>query len=83
MTEFFVKLHSMMQVKQFVTSASAIPVDIDVISGRYTVDAKSILGVCSLVEMERQPLTVRVYGEDVHGQTFLESVKDLAVEPEE
>ena len=82
MTEFFVTLHSMMQVKHFVTSASAIPVDIDVISGRYTVDAKSILGVCSLVEMERQPLTVRVYGEDSHGQAFLECVRDLVAEVE-
>ena len=66
MTEFYVSLHSINDVKQFVTSASMMRVDIDVISGRYTVDAKSILGLCSL-DLDK-PVLVRVYGEDADGQ---------------
>lgn len=80
MTEFLAALHSMSDVKQFVTAASLMPVDIDVISGRYTVDAKSILGLCSL-DLE-QPVTVRVYGEASDGAAFMEHVAALVV-PEE
>lgn len=81
MTEFYVSLHSINDVKQFVTSASMMRVDIDVISGRYTVDAKSILGLCSL-DLEK-PVLVRVYGEDADGQSFRGAVEKLVTEPPE
>ncbi len=81
MTEFYVLLHSVNDVKQFVTSASMIPVDIDVISGRYTVDAKSILGLCSL-DLDK-PVLVRVYGEDADGQSFRGAVEKMIAEPPE
>ena len=66
MTEFYVKLHSIADVKLFVTRASLMPVDIDVVSGRYTVDAKSILGLCSL-DLEK-PVQVKVYGGPEEGE---------------
>ena len=75
MTEFYVSLKSVGDVKQFVTSASLMPVDIDVISGRYTVDAKSILGLCSL-DLDK-PVLVRVYGADGDGAAFRERVRAL------
>ena len=75
MTEFQVLLHSMHDVKRFMSSASLMPVDIDVISGRYTVDAKSILGLCSL-DLDK-PVTVRVYGEGRDGEVFRAQVEDL------
>ena len=75
MTEFYVSLKSVGDVKQFVTSASLMPVDIDVISGRYTVDAKSILGLCSL-DLDK-PVLVRVYGADGDGTAFRERVRAL------
>lgn len=81
MTEFYVRLHSMADVKRFVTSASVVPVDIDVISGRYTVDAKSMLGLCSL-DLE-QPVMVRVYGADEAGRVFRQSVAALETEAPE
>ena len=81
MTEFYASLHSINDVKQFVTSASMMRVDIDVISGRYTVDAKSILGLCSL-DLEK-PVLVRVYGEDADGQSFRGAVEKLVTEPPE
>lgn len=77
MTEFYAALHSMADVKQFVTAASLMPVDIDVISGRYTVDAKSILGLCSL-DLE-QPVKVRVYGETADGSAFMENISPMIV----
>lgn len=78
MTEFYVQLHSMADVKHFVTSASMVPVDIDVISGRYTVDAKSILGLCSL-DLDH-PVLVRVYGEQTEGEIFRGGVEQMIVE---
>lgn len=77
MTEFRVSLHSVSEVKQFVTAASLMAVDIDVISGRYTVDAKSILGLCSL-DLDK-PVAVRVYGDASDGETFRERVRALIV----
>ncbi len=81
MTEFYVSLHSMGDVKKFVTAASLSSVDIDVCSGRYTVDAKSILGICSL-ELER-PVQVKVYGAAEDGAAFREDISDLVVQPPE
>ena len=82
MTEFYALLQSVKDVKQFVTAASLSPVDIDVVSGRYTVDAKSILGICSL-DLDK-PVLVKVYGGDGEGRNFREQVAGLVAEkPEE
>ena len=77
MTEFLASLHSMADVNQFVGAASRMHADIDVISGRYTVDGKSILGICSL-NLE-QPVQVRVYGDPSEGQAFMDSVSAMVV----
>ncbi len=82
MTEFYVALHSVSDVKQFVNAASLSRVDIDVVSGRYTVDAKSMLGLCSL-DLDH-PVLVRVYGASGDGADFQSSVAGMVVEaPEE
>ncbi len=48
MTVFTVLLSSINDVKRFVSAANSLPCDIDVISGRYVIDAKSIMGMFSL-----------------------------------
>lgn len=80
MTEFYASLDSIRAVREFVSAASLTPVDIDVVSERYTVDAKSILGLFSL-NLE-EPVQVKVYGTEADGQAFLEKVADMIVEPE-
>ncbi len=79
MTEFYVSLHSVADVRHFVSAATLVPAEIDVISGRYTVDAKSIMGIMSL-ELA-SPVMVRVYGEETDGAGFRAEVKNLVVEP--
>ena len=37
------------QVKRFVNLVAQAPYDVDMVSGRYTVNAKSMLGIYSLV----------------------------------
>ena len=48
MKTFSIQLASIADVKRFVTAASQQPFDIDIVSGRYIIDAKSIMGIFSL-----------------------------------
>lgn len=48
MKEFAVKIETIDDVKQFVSSVMSFDFDIDIISGRYAVDAKSIMGIFSI-----------------------------------
>jgi phosphotransferase system HPr-like phosphotransfer protein len=48
MKEFQISLNSIDKVKNFVEKMSKYPFDIDIVSGRYVIDAKSIMGIFSL-----------------------------------
>ena len=50
------------QVKQFVNLVGQFPFDVDVVSGRYTVNAKSMLGIYSL-DLSK-PIQVLIYSDD-------------------
>ena len=50
------------QVKRFVNLIEQIPFDVDVVSGRYTVDAKSMLGIYSL-DLSK-PIQVVIYSDN-------------------
>ncbi|MBC8536794.1 HPr family phosphocarrier protein [Feifania hominis] len=43
-----IKLNSINDVKQFVNIVSKYDFDVDLVSGRYIIDAKSIMGIFSL-----------------------------------
>lgn len=49
-------------VKNFVSLVSRYPYDMDLRSGRYVVDAKSILGIFS-IDLSR-PITMSIYSDD-------------------
>ena len=68
-------LNTINDVKSFVNTVSKYSFDVDLISGRYAVDAKSIMGIFSLdlskaIEME-------VHDDDC--AAFLEEVKPFIV----
>ena len=48
MTKVNVQLDTITKVKDFVNMLVACPFDVDLISGRYLIDAKSIMGIFSL-----------------------------------
>ncbi len=48
MISFDIRLPKIDDVRAFVAVTSASPVDVDLASGRYLVDAKSIMGIFSL-----------------------------------
>lgn len=62
MTELKIKLASIDDVKNFVSIATKFNCEIDVVSGRYVVDAKSIMGLFSL-DLSR-PLLLKIDSSD-------------------
>ncbi len=48
MTEFNVKITTINDVKKFVSTVMTFDYDIDLVSGRYAIDAKSIMGIFSI-----------------------------------
>lgn len=75
MTKLKIKFNSINDIKTFVTAANMCPYDIDLVHGRYVVDAKSLMGIFSL-DMNT-PLDVEVY-EDNCG-SFLDAIAEFIV----
>lgn len=48
MVRFPIRFQSISDVKEFVQIVNSFPYDVDLSSGRYVVDAKSIMGIFSL-----------------------------------
>ena len=62
MKTFDLLLSSINDVKDFVNIVSKYDVDVDLTSGRYVVDAKSIMGIFSL-DLSK-PIKVEVHSDD-------------------
>lgn len=62
MTSVKISLDSIEKVKSFVNSISKFDCDFDLVSGRYIIDAKSIMGIFSL-DLSR-PIELNIQGTD-------------------
>ena len=71
-----VALTQISQVQEFVNLTTQYPNDVDLVSGRYTVDAKSLLGIYSLDL--RKPLHVVIFGDN--SEQLTEKLKPFLVE---
>ena len=78
MYNFKITLSSINEVKNFVNAACSQMCDIDIISGRYVIDAKSIMGIFS-IDLTK-PVTVSVNGTEEEYKAFRELIKDIIVE---
>ena len=76
MKSLMIKLDTISDVKNFVNIVSKCDFDVDLISGRYAVDAKSIMGIFSL-DLAK-PIKMEVYSDDC--RAFLEEVKPFLAE---
>ena len=76
MKEFKINLSTIQNVKEFVNTVSRFDFDVDLVSGRYSVDAKSIMGIFSL-ELSK-PLTMRVMSTDC--DEFISLIQKFIVE---
>ena len=68
-------LNSINDVKTFVNVVSRYDFDVDLISERYVVDAKSIMGIFSL-DLSK-PIKVDIHAEDC--QSFVDEIKKFEV----
>lgn len=76
MKTFDLLLSSINNVKDFVNIVSKYDFDVDLTSGRYVVDAKSIMGIFSL--NLSKPIKVEVHSDDC--QKFMDEVARFIVE---
>ena len=73
MNEFNIKLDSVEKVKEFVKNyKTKIPSDMDLIVGRYIIDAKSIMGIFS-IDLTRT-LCLKIHSDNVDE---CEEIKDM------
>ena len=75
MKKVTVSLASINDVKSFVNIVSKYDFDVDLISGRYVVDAKSIMGIFSLDLYK--PIDVEVMTDDC--DSFIDEIKPFTV----
>lgn len=76
MVKFNIKLTNATSAKEFVYAVTNYPYDIDLTSGRYVVDAKSIMGIFSL-DLSN-PICVVAHTDDA--SELIEDVKAFIVE---
>jgi len=75
MCEVTIKLATIEDVRNFVNAVTACEYDVDLASGRYIVDAKSIMGIFSLDLMN--PIQMTVHAEEC--EKFLKTVERFIV----
>ena len=76
MKKFKIMLKTIDDIKVFAAAATACAEELDLSSGRYVVDAKSIMGIFSL-DLS-QPITLSA-PEDFNDEAFLGKIKNLIV----
>ena len=70
-----IMLKTINDVKAFVNSVAKYDFDVDLLSGRYAVDAKSIMGIFSL-DLSKA-ITMEIHSDDC--QNFLNDIKPFIV----
>lgn len=78
MIEGKVRLDSIEKVKEFVSITIRFDTDIDLVSGRYVVDAKSILGIFSM-DLSK-PLVLQIHEGQANTEELLALLKEYMVE---
>jgi phosphotransferase system HPr-like phosphotransfer protein len=71
-----IKLSSIEDVKKFVNATLSCPYDVDVSSGRYVVDAKSIMGLFSMDLTKPVSMTINTDNTDATA-AFLAEIKEF------
>lgn len=77
MREVKISLDNIEKVKKFVSLAIEFDSDIDLVSGRYVIDGKSILGIFS-IDLSK-PLFLQIHADQEEAEEILESFKEYVV----
>ncbi len=78
MNEMKIQLETMEKVKKFEAIAVEIGAEVDLTSGRYVIDAKSILGVFSM-DLTK-PLKLVVHAPDEEAAEIMEAFREFEVD---
>ncbi len=70
-----ININTINDVKNFVSIVSRCDYDVDIVSGRYAIDAKSIMGIFSL-DLSKE-LTLNIHSDNC--ADFLDQIKDYIV----
>ena len=73
-----ISLNSIDKVKAFVNEVTKFDAEFDLVSGRYVIDAKSIMGIFSL-DLSK-PIELNIHASDSNLDEILEKLKDYVVE---
>ena len=77
MKTVLISLNSIDKVKSFVNEISKFSNDFDLVSGRYVIDAKSIMGIFSL-DLSK-PISLNIHA-DENMNAILEAIKPYVIE---
>ena len=72
-----ISLNSIDKVKSFVNDITKFESDFDLVSGRYVIDAKSIMGIFSL-DLSK-PIDLNVHADEAASEKILETLKPYIV----
>ncbi len=72
-----ISLNSIDKVKSFVNDITKFESDFDLVSGRYVIDAKSIMGIFSL-DLSK-PIDLKIHADDAASEKILETLKPYIV----
>ena len=72
-----ISLNSIDKVKSFVNDITKFDVDFDLVSGRYVIDAKSIMGIFSL-DLSK-PIDLAIHAGDTDMSEIMEALKPYLV----
>lgn len=75
MTTAKIRINTIEDVKSFVSVVTGVEFDVDIVSGRYAIDAKSIMGIFSL-DLSKD-LELRIHSDNC--SDFLDEIKDYIV----
>lgn len=75
MTTAKVNINTISDVKNFVSIVSKCDYDVDIISGRYSIDAKSIMGIFSL-DLSKE-LTLNIHSDNC--SDFLDEISEFII----
>ncbi len=80
MKTVLISLNSIDKVKSFVNAITKFDYDFDLVSGRYVIDAKSIMGIFSL-DLSK-PIELNIHASEADMGNILDTLKDYLVSGE-
>ena len=77
MREIIILLDSIETVKKFVSITTKFESEFDLVSGRYVIDAKSIMGIFS-IDLSK-PIILRIYEEGEKAENVIKALEEYVI----